>query len=366
MVPKVSVFRADGVTPISSGNPFTATAIGGYLSLLVPAGQVEEGLVFVIEDLNGAFGGSYTVDVGPPNEADTPAAPQLKVESRDSRQNEANLSGVETRIHNQSGRDVSNFKVVYYFYTEYFQSPVLEDWWSAASSVRIVQRGVEQYALEFDYHGLTLPSGGDLPFESENVLGLHYADWSPWNRNNDFSNNLSSVFLENPKIAVFDSAGRLIYGQTPLVRPPRAPAVDVVAWSREDKLNDPQWTSPDIYIQNRGDDISNLVVYYYFTAENGQVPLLEDWNSPTSTVTLQSLGSGRYRVKYDYAGFTLPHLVSTPYPSRSLVGLHYGNWSNVNKNNDASNNRSAVYAQNNKIQIFDGNGNFSEPRPSFT
>jgi len=357
MVPEVSVFRSNGVTPVAYANPFTATARGGYLSITVPQASVQEGLIFVVEDLNDQAGGTYTVDVGPPTEADTPAPSQLKVESRDSRQNEANLSGIETRIQNRSGRDISSFKVHYYFDTEYFQTPVLEDWWSSASAVRLIQRGVEQYAVEFDYAGFTLPAGESLPDENENAIGLHYGNWSPWDRTNDFSNNLMSDFTENAKIAVFDSAGRLIYGQTPVVRPPRQPVVDVVAWSREDKLSDPLWTSPDIYIQNRGDDISNLVVYYYFTAENGQVPLLEDWHSPTAAVSLQSLGSGKYRIRYNYAGFTLPHITATPFPSRTLVGLHYGNWSTVNKNNDASNNRSAVYAVNNKIQVFDGAGN---------
>jgi hypothetical protein len=132
--------------------------------------------------------------------------------------------------------------------------------------------------------------------------------------------------------------------------------VDVVAWSREDKLGDPLWTSPDIYVQNRGDDISNFVVYYYFRTENGQQPVLEDWHSPTADVSLQNLGGGRYRIRYNYAGFTLKHLTATPFPSRTLVGIHYPNWSVVNRTNDASNNLSAVYAVNQKIQIFDSSG----------
>lgn len=350
--PKVSVFKADGVTPVVSGNQFTSQALGGFLSLAIPQSKVQEGEIILIEDLNGNDGGTYTIDVGPPTAADTPAPAQLKVESRDSNLNNGNISSVETRITNQSGRDLPDFKVVYYFETEYFQAPVLEDWWSVHSAVHVVQRGSEQYAVEFNYSGYTLLAGASLP-EGEASVGLHYADWSDWNRTNDFSNNGSASFAVNPNIAVFDAFGRLIYGQVPEVRAARTPVVDVVAWSQEDKLNDPAWTSPDIYIQNKADDISNFTVYYYFTADNGQVPILADFSSPKAAVTLQNLGSAKYRIKYDYTGFTLPHLISYPGQSQTVVGIHYGNWSTVNKNNDASNNKSTTFKANPKIQIFD-------------
>jgi hypothetical protein len=355
MAPKVSVYLADGTTLVTSGNAFTARSVGGYFSLAIPQAKVQEGQIIVVEDLNGNAGGTYTIDVGPPISADAPGPTQLKVESRDSNLNNTNISSVETRITNQSGRDIPDFKVVYYFDTEYFMAPVLEDWWSVKSAVRVVQRGSEQYAVEFDYKGYTLPNGATLP-TGENSVGLHYSDWSTWNRSNDFSNNLSATFADNPKIAVFDAFGRLIYGQTPPVHAARTPVIDVVAWSQEDKLNDPAWTSPDIYIQNRGDDISNFTVYYYFTADNGQTPILADFSSPKAAVTLQNLGSSKYRIRYDYTGYTLPHLISSPGQSQTVVGIHYANYSNVNKTNDASENLSNTYKANPKIQIVDSTG----------
>jgi len=357
MVPKVTVYASDGQSVIAFGNPFVAATSNGYISLSIPQASLGTRIFFAVEDLNGKAGGTYTVDVGPPVASDTLAVPMLKVESRDTRVNESNVSGIETRITNRGGHAISDFKVVYYFETEFFQTPVLEDWWSGASTPRLVQRGLEQYAVEFDYSGLTLAPGGSLPFDSENSVGLHYADWSPWNRTNDFSNNGSTTFAENPKIAVFDREGRLIFGQTPPVHAPRAPVVDVRAQSREDKLSDSQWTSPDVFVENRGDDISNFVVYYYFNTENGKLPVLADWDSTTSNVTLEHVSGTRYRIKYDYDGFTLRHTTSTPFPSRTLVGVHYPDWSAMNLVNDPSNNRSSTYLVNDRIQIFDRHGN---------
>ncbi len=354
MAPLVTVYGSDG-TPVVSGNAFTALARGGYLSLAIPQESVEEGQILVIEDLNGNAGGTYSIDVGPPTAADTPGPTQLVVESRDTNLHTDNTSGVETRITNQSGREISDFKVYYYFDTEWFQEPVLEDWSLEEAPVALIQRGVEQYAVEYDYTGYTLPHGESLP-EDEISVGLHYADWSPWDRGNDFSNNLSGTFAENPRIAVFDSAGRLIYGQVPPVRPPRTPIVDVVAWSQEDKLYDPAWSGPNIYVQNRGDDISDFIVYYYFTAENGRTPILEDWSSPNAVVSLEDLGGGNYRIKYDYTGFTLPHLVSWPGESQTAVGIRYSDYSPIDETNDPSNNLSPVFEANPNIQIVDSTG----------
>jgi hypothetical protein len=84
---------------------------------------------------------------------------------------------------------------------------------------------------------------------------------------------------------------------------------------------------------------------------------LADWHSPNADVSLQALGGSKYRVKYDYTGFTLPHLTSTPFPSRTLVGLHYADWSSVNRANDFSNNLSPNYLANTKIQVVDSAGN---------
>jgi hypothetical protein len=133
--------------------------------------------------------------------------------------------------------------------------------------------------------------------------------------------------------------------------------VNVTAFSREDKLYDPQWTGPDIYVANNGDSISDFKVYYYFTAEPGKVPRPAVWDAQNAKVSLQFLGASKYRIVYDYKGFTLPYQWHQAWPSRTLVGVHYPDWSPVNKLNDASNNLSPTYLANPKIQFRDRNGN---------
>ena len=56
--------------------------------------------------------------------------------------------------------------------------------------------------------------GQVLPDLNGNVIGLHYSDWTAFDKSNDFSCNGSPTFLENMNIPVYLNDER-IYGFEP-------------------------------------------------------------------------------------------------------------------------------------------------------
>ena len=56
-----------------------------------------------------------------------------------------------------------------------------------------------------------------------------------------------------------------------------------------------------IWISHTGTvTITDFFVYYYFHAKDGKIPVISDWYTPLSPVSLQHLGGEEYRVVYDF------------------------------------------------------------------
>lgn len=74
----------------------------------------------------------------------------------------------------------------------------------------------ENINAETAYIEIDIPSipKGYYPDEAGISLALHHNDWSPWNKNSDYSYIASSAFTENPKIVLF-SNNEAIYGHAP-------------------------------------------------------------------------------------------------------------------------------------------------------
>lgn len=106
-------------------------------------------------------------------------------------------------------------------------------------------------------------------------------------------------------------------------------------------------------MKNNGTEtIASFSVYYYFTTENGKTPVLDDWNTPNSSLTLENLGGGEYRVKFEYSNVNLSPNQEITYQGNSF-GLHYSDRSNWDKSNDYSNNLSNNFSENNKIVVYE-------------
>lgn len=127
----------------------------------------------------------------------------------------------------------------------------------------------------------------------------------------------------------------------------------VKVYSKENTLSQSNETKPSFYVKNTGDiTISSYIVYYYFTTENDKTPVLNDWYTPNSTLSLEDLGNGDHRVKFDYDNVNLsPGQEITP--SGNSWGLHFSDWSDWDKSNDYSNNLSSDFAENQKIVVYE-------------
>lgn len=135
-----------------------------------------------------------------------------------------------------------------------------------------------------------------------------------------------------------------------------APAVKI--YSLEES-GDTKLSQPRIYIENLSSSvpISNFYYYYYFTVENGKTPAPpEDYYTPNSIPTLESLGNGNYRIKYTFLGVTIQPGEILPNTNGNVIGIHYTDWSEMDKTNDHSNNLSSTFALNPNIPAFLADG----------
>lgn len=128
----------------------------------------------------------------------------------------------------------------------------------------------------------------------------------------------------------------------------------VKVFSYDEALTEGIISKPRIYIQNLSttESISHFYYCYYFTVENNLVPVLEDYYTPKSIPTLESLGNGNYRVTFTFLNVTLQPGQILPNTSGEVVGIRYGNWEPLNKTNDHSNNLASVFAPNPNIPVY--------------
>ena len=132
--------------------------------------------------------------------------------------------------------------------------------------------------------------------------------------------------------------------------------ISVRVFSREEGVGHNQLSRPRVYIENIGTEpVSNFYCHYYFTAENGKTPVLEDYYTPNSSVSL--VGSGNdYIVKYDFNGTTLQPQQIVPNQDGNSIGIRYHDWSPMDKSNDFSCNMSELIILNGNISVFLSDG----------
>jgi hypothetical protein len=119
----------------------------------------------------------------------------------------------EIVLQNQGPGALSDFVYDFFFCTENGKVPVLEPWYGAPS-VHIEALGGFCYKVRYNFLGVTVPPGGSLPNFTGTIVGLHYTDYSTWDRSNDWShtNNTQTLQLD-PNIPVYDKWGNLLTGK---------------------------------------------------------------------------------------------------------------------------------------------------------
>ena len=134
-------------------------------------------------------------------------------------------------------------------------------------------------------------------------------------------------------------------------------SIGVKIFMKDEGFTETNIIKPRIYIQNTGtEDISNFTYYFYFTADSGKVPIVENYYIPNSTVTLENLGSNNYRVKYNFAAFILKAGTIAPDVNGNDIGIHWSDWSTVNKSKAFSYIASVTFVEDTKIPVYSSTG----------
>lgn len=156
------------------------------------------------------------------------ATVNLRVFSKDEGLTETNISKPRFYIQNTGNESLSDFYCYYYFTSENGKKPVVEDYYTPDASISLETLDTNgSYRVKFSFTGITIKPGNVLPNPDGEIIGLHYSDWSAWNKSNDFSNTGLSNFTLNGNITVFSSSNTLIYGNKPSdpSNPPQPPLV---------------------------------------------------------------------------------------------------------------------------------------------
>jgi len=133
--------------------------------------------------------------------------------------------------------------------------------------------------------------------------------------------------------------------------------ISVRVYSIDEAYEEPPLSKPRIYIENNGtESISDFYYYYFFTVEDGKVPEINPYYNPDASVTLNHIDGLNYLVKYDFTGKTLQPGQVLPNTSGNCLGIHYPDWSYIDKSNDFSNNCTKTFQINENIPVFLQNG----------
>ncbi len=137
----------------------------------------------------------------------------VKVYSLEGALSQDNKSEPRIYIENTGTETISGITLRYFVQAETGTEIQVDEYHTPQSSV--TKHNAEEYGyVLYEFTGVSLSPGESLPDQSGNSVGIHFSDWSSYNKENDFSNNMSQNFEENPNIAVY-SGGEKIYGNTP-------------------------------------------------------------------------------------------------------------------------------------------------------
>ncbi len=326
----------------------------GYSVYLVPAAWAGQSF-FVQISSAGSKPTSWSLGIGPLAARESPRE-FAQIQSLDKAGSSAVHSEIALRIQNTGADTLRDFRLRYYFSTENFREPQVDDWWSAFCAVRRIQLGQELWAVELDYAGTKLAPGASLSINPDHAVGVHYPDWSSWSKSNDWSNLPGGEFQANPRIGLFNAQGVLLQGEipTPGLATPREPQHSVRVLTRDEKWYDAPWSGPNFRIENMGDSLTDFRVEYYFHEDGILFPPIL-WQGPC-VLHLDTLGHGDYRLVLDYHGVTLLPNQANVWVADALVGLHLENWGSWNKQDDYSISSGASWAVNPRVEVFDNSG----------
>jgi len=194
--------------------------------------------------------------------------------------NEPNHTKPRIYIMNTGTESISDMYYYYYFEIENDKTPEYQVYWAPDQIINIEYVGGSLYRIKYTLTGNIVAPGDVFVAPDGNVIGIHYSDWSPWDKTNDFSCNGSNTFLENPNIAVYVN-GTKVYGNEPIDSIPSVyGAVYREVWNGVSGIftdsipvnKAPTWTGTQTSLEsprNQGDNYGARICGYITAPENG-------------------------------------------------------------------------------------------------
>jgi hypothetical protein len=118
--------------------------------------------------------------------------PSLQVFIKDEGAHERNITKPRIYVKNIGERRITDFDLRYYFTVENKKRPVIETYYTPGSSVKLTRVSKREYCVCYQFRQVNIEPGGIYPNRDGNSIGIHYDDWSPMNKENDYSNPGSS------------------------------------------------------------------------------------------------------------------------------------------------------------------------------
>ncbi len=134
-------------------------------------------------------------------------------------------------------------------------------------------------------------------------------------------------------------------------------AIELEVYSKDEAVLENNIIKPRIYIKNTGTETLNGFIFYYLGAsEDGKTSVVEPWWCPGATITSENLDNGVFKIQYSCSGVQLKPGEIYPDPAGNVIGIHYSDYSNVNKSNDYSNPASGSFTLTNTIPVYSISG----------
>ncbi|HSQ41708.1 MAG TPA: hypothetical protein VLM37_05460, partial [Fibrobacteraceae bacterium] len=347
--PRMRVSLGNGSWSLPDSLPHYV-ARAGYEVYILSQAQVRAGFRVQLVD-TASEPTNWAVGLGKASSADR-AIQRAIIQSADQASASGTYTQLALRLENTSPDTLRDFRLRWYFSTEYGLTPVVEDWWSADCSVNLVHLGGSLYAVELDYAGIALAPGDSLPYDPGSSIGVHYPNWVSLDKTNDWSWLSGTSFRNNPRVVLFDSANKVLQGTLP----PDSLAEDigrvdsVRVMTADDKYYDTQWTSPRLRLVNLGDSLSGFVLKYFFHEDSAlATPLL--WQGAFNLV-LDSLGNGDWCLLLTYTG----NGVAPQDSVEALVGLRRADWGEWDRTDDPSKAVTQEMIENERVEVYNATG----------
>jgi hypothetical protein len=278
--------------------------------------------------------------------------PSITVYAKDEGINESNIVKPRIYLRNTGVITIPRFDMRYHFTVENGKTPVLDVYYAPQCLVTLVDAGNGNYYINYHFECPNFGAGVILPDLSGCCVGIHYSDWSTFNKTNDYSNPGSGTFIQTDKIEIIIPAIPAPDENQP-PEPPQTPLPDIKTFIKDDGLLEGNFVKPRIYIKNVGTaNITDpFIIKYYFTTENGKIPVIETWYAPQSLVDLKQTAQDQYCVQIHVSNSLFTPGTIIPGNDGYAFGIHYSDWSPFNKTNDYSNPGSATWVETNKVEV---------------